>query len=133
MVNEGAMDRAPAHGAEHLTTWGYPAAPVADFLTAVLTPFCLFFEDSRQHPRRCPPWPQSESDEKNLLFAGAETSAEKLARAMTLFQKANKNGLDLQAHLADLLDCIKEQKIKRLDELLPLIRAPTAAPRAKAA
>lgn len=70
---------------------------------------------------------------KNWLFAGAETGAETLARAMTLIETAKMNGLDPQAYLADILDRIHDHKINRLDELLPWNGAPPAAPRAAAA
>ena len=56
---------------------------------------------------------------KNWLFAGADTGAETLARAMTIIETAKLNGLDPQAYLADILDRIHDHKINRLDELLP--------------
>lgn len=56
---------------------------------------------------------------KNWLFAGADTGAETLARAMTLIETAKMNGLDPQAWLADVLARIHDHKINRLDELLP--------------
>lgn len=63
---------------------------------------------------------------KNWLFAGAETGAETLARAMTLIETAKMNGLDPQAYLADILARIHDHKINRLDELLPWNWAPAA-------
>jgi len=39
---------------------------------------------------------------KNWLFAGADTGAETLARAMTVIETAKLNGLDPQAYLADV-------------------------------
>ena len=71
---------------------------------------------------------------KNWLFAGADTGAETLARAMTIIETAKMNGLDPQAYLADVLDRINDHKINRLDELLPWNWTPAAsAPRAEAA
>jgi transposase len=70
---------------------------------------------------------------KNWLFAGADTGAETLARAMTLIETAKLNGLDPQAYLADVLDRIHDHKINRIDELLPWNWAPTRAVSVKAA
>ena len=70
---------------------------------------------------------------KNWLFAGADTGAETLARAMTIIESAKMNGLDPQAYLTDILSRINDHKINRLDELLPWNWAPIAAPCAKAA
>lgn len=56
---------------------------------------------------------------KNWLFAGANTGAETLARAMTIIETAKLNGLDPQAYLTDILSRIHDHKINRLDELLP--------------
>ncbi|WP_245452180.1 transposase domain-containing protein, partial [Mesorhizobium waimense] len=39
---------------------------------------------------------------KNWLFAGADTGAETLARAMTIIETAKMNGIDPQAYLADV-------------------------------
>lgn len=70
---------------------------------------------------------------KNWLFAGADTGAETLARAMTVIETAKMNGLDPQAYLTDILSRINDHKINRLDELLPWNWAPFAVPCAKAA
>ena len=56
---------------------------------------------------------------KNWLFAGADTGAETLARAMTIIETAKLNSLDPQAYLADILARIHDHKINRLDDLLP--------------
>ena len=56
---------------------------------------------------------------KNWLFAGADTGAETLARAMTIIETAKLNGLDPLAYLADILDRIHDHRINRMDELLP--------------
>jgi transposase len=55
----------------------------------------------------------------NWLFAGADTCAETLARAMTVIETAKLNGLYPQAHFADILARIHDHKINLLDELLP--------------
>jgi transposase len=64
---------------------------------------------------------------KNWLFAGADTGAETLARAMTIIETAKLNDLDPQAYLADILDRIHDHKINRLDELLPWNWVPMAS------
>ncbi|TBB96238.1 IS66 family transposase [Rhizobium ruizarguesonis] len=70
---------------------------------------------------------------RNWLFAGADTGAETLARAMTIIETAKMNGLDPQAYLADVLDRIHDHKINRLDELLPWNWSTITAIDAKAA
>jgi len=70
---------------------------------------------------------------KNWLFAGADTGAETLARAMTIIETAKLNGLDPQAYLADVLDRIHDHKINKLDELLPWNWLPIAAENSQAA
>jgi transposase len=70
---------------------------------------------------------------RNWLFAGADTGAETLARAMTIIETAKMNGLDPQAYLADVLDRIHDHKINRLDELLPWNWSPIATIPAEAA
>ena len=70
---------------------------------------------------------------KNRLFAGADTGAETLARAMTIIETAKLNGLNPQAYLADILDRIHDHKINRLDELLPWNWAPIETAQSKEA
>ena len=70
---------------------------------------------------------------RNWLFAGADTGAETLARAMTIVETAKMNGLDPQAYLTDILTRIHDHKINRLDDLLPWNWSPLAAPPAAAA
>jgi transposase len=70
---------------------------------------------------------------KNWLFAGADTGAETLARAMTIIETAKMNGIDPQAYLADVLDRIHDHKINRLDELLPWNWQPLAVTCSEAA
>ncbi len=45
---------------------------------------------------------------RNWLFAGADTGAETLARAMTIIETAKMNGFDPQAYLADVLHRIHD-------------------------
>jgi len=70
---------------------------------------------------------------RNWLFAGADTGAETLARAMTIIETAKMNGINPQAYLADVLDRIHDHKINRLDELLPWNWKPLTAEHAEAA
>jgi transposase len=97
--------------------------------------FCLFLEDGRvaidnnSAERALRP---IGIGRKNWLFAGADTGAETLARAMTIIETAKMNGLNPQTYLADVLERINDHKINRLDELLPWNWAPLV-PVAKAA
>jgi len=70
---------------------------------------------------------------RNRLFAGADTGAETLARAMTVIETAKVNGLDPQAYLADILTRINDHKINRLDDLLPWKWAPLTTTLSEAA
>lgn len=98
--------------------------------------FCLFLEDGRvaidnnTAERALRP---IGIGRKNWLFAGADTGAETLARAMTIIETAKMNNLDPQAYLADVLDRINDHKINRLDELLPWNWSPVAVVCAEAA
>lgn len=98
--------------------------------------FCLFLDDGRvaidnnAAERALRP---IGIGRKNWLFAGADTGAETLARAMTIIETAKMNGLDPQAYLADILERIHDHKINRLDELLPWNWKPLAAPSVQAA
>ncbi len=98
--------------------------------------FCLFLEDGRvgidNNPAERALRPIG-IGRKNWLFAGADTGADTLARAMTIIETAKMNGLDPQAYLADVLDRIHDHKINRLDELLPWNWVPVADHRAEAA
>jgi len=98
--------------------------------------FSLFLTDSRvaidNNPAERALRP-IETGRKNWLFAGADTGAETLARAMTIIETAKLNDLDPQACLADILSRIHDHKINRLDELLPWNWAPLANPQAEAA
>ena len=70
---------------------------------------------------------------KNWLFAGADTGAETLARAMTIIETAKMNGLNPQAYLADILARIHDHKINRINDLLPWNWSPLTTPQAEAA
>lgn len=98
--------------------------------------FCMFLEDGRvgidNNPAERALRPIG-IGRKNWLFAGADTGAETLARAMTIIETAKMNGLNPQAYLTDVLDRIHDHKINRLDELMPWNWAPMAAPQAEAA
>lgn len=100
------------------------------------TPFCLFLEDGRvaidNNPAERALRPIG-IGRKNWLFAGADTGAETLARAMTIIETAKLNRLDPQAYLADILDRIHDHKINRLDELLPWNWVPVGTTQSKAA
>ena len=56
---------------------------------------------------------------KNWLFAGSEGGGRSAAIAYTLIETAKLNGVDPQAWLTDVLGCIADHKITRIDELLP--------------
>lgn len=56
---------------------------------------------------------------KNWLFAGADSGGERAAIFYTLIRTAKLNGLEPEAYLRNLLACIGEHPINRLDELLP--------------
>lgn len=70
---------------------------------------------------------------KNWLFAGADTGAETLARAMTIIETAKLSGLNPQAYLADILNRIHDHKMNRLDDLLPWNWAPLVVAHPEAA
>ena len=98
--------------------------------------FCLFLEDGRvaidnnAAERAMRP---IGIGRKNWLFAGADTGAETLARAMTVIETAKLNGLNPQAYLADILDRIHDHKNNRIDELLPWNWVPEKVVSGKAA
>ena len=97
--------------------------------------FCVFLDDGRvaidNNPAERALKPIG-IGRKNWLFAGADTGAETLARAMTIIETAKMNGLDPQAYLTDVLTRINDHKINRIDELLPWNWVPLA-PMAQAA
>ena len=56
---------------------------------------------------------------KNYLFAGSDTGGERAAAIYSLIGTAKMNGLDPEAYLREVLSCIAEHPINRIDELLP--------------
>ncbi len=56
---------------------------------------------------------------KNHLFVGSLTGGRAAALAYTLIETAKLNDVDPQAWLADALACIPDDKITRVDDLLP--------------
>jgi transposase len=56
---------------------------------------------------------------KNYLFMGSERGGKSAAIAYSLIETAKLNGVDPQAWLTHVLDCIADHKITRIDELLP--------------
>ena len=50
---------------------------------------------------------------------GSDRGGERAALMLTLIQTARLNGIDPQAWLADILACIAEHPVSRLDELMP--------------
>jgi hypothetical protein len=49
---------------------------------------------------------------KNALFAGSDGGARRWAIAMTLIQTAKLNGIDPQAWLTNVLECIVSRQVK---------------------
>jgi len=56
---------------------------------------------------------------KNYLFMGSDAGGKSAAIAYTLIETAKLNGVDPQAWLTDVLGCIADHKINKIDELLP--------------
>ena len=56
---------------------------------------------------------------KNYLFMGSDAGGERAAAVYSLVETAKLNGLDPQAYLRDVLACIADHPINRIDELLP--------------
>ena len=53
------------------------------------------------------------------LFAGSKHCGKAMAIVFNLIETAKLNGVDPQAWLANVLRCIADHKINRIDELLP--------------
>jgi hypothetical protein len=64
---------------------------------------------------------------KAWLFAGSDRGGERTAFMYSLIVTAKLNDVDPQAWLADVLACIAEQPVKRIDELLPWNWIPRSA------
>jgi transposase len=56
---------------------------------------------------------------KNYLFMGSDNGGKSAAIAYTLIETTKLNGVDSQVWLTDILRCIADHKINRIDELLP--------------
>jgi len=56
---------------------------------------------------------------KNDLFVGSEGGGKAAALAYTLIETAKLDNVDPQAWLTDILGCIADQKINRIDKLQP--------------
>ena len=60
---------------------------------------------------------------KNYLFMGSEGGGQAAAIAYTLIETAKLSGVDPQAWLTDVLDCIADYPINRVQDLLPWVWA----------
>ncbi|WP_440534507.1 IS66 family transposase [Variovorax sp. YR566] len=56
---------------------------------------------------------------KNYLFMGSDAGGERAAAIYSLVETAKLNGIDPEAYLRDVLTCIADHPINRIDELLP--------------
>src|SRR6267154_2227135 len=56
---------------------------------------------------------------KNYLFAGSDAGGERAAILYSLIGSAKLNGLDPESYLRDVLTCIADHPIRRIQELLP--------------
>lgn len=61
---------------------------------------------------------------RNWLFVGSKTGGERAAAISTVIQTCNANGVDQQAHIADVIEKIAAYwPAARWDELMPWNRA----------
>lgn len=56
---------------------------------------------------------------KNWLFAGSDTGGERAAVMYTIIETAKMNGLNPEAYLRDIIACIADHPINKIDLLLP--------------
>jgi transposase len=56
---------------------------------------------------------------KNYLFAGSDAGGERAAAIYSLIGSAKLNGIDPEAYLRNVLSCIADHPINRIEELLP--------------
>ena len=56
---------------------------------------------------------------KNYLFAGSDRGGNRAAAIYSIIETCKLNAIDPEAYLRDILACIPDHKINRLDELLP--------------
>ncbi len=56
---------------------------------------------------------------KNWLFAGSDAGGERAAAIYSLIGTAKLNGLDPEAYLRQVIGCIADHPVNRVDELLP--------------
>ena len=56
---------------------------------------------------------------KNYLFQGSDAGGQRAAAIYSLVETAKLNGLDPQAYLREVLSCIAEHAINRIEQLLP--------------
>jgi transposase len=56
---------------------------------------------------------------RNYLFAGSDSGGVRAAKMYTLIETAKLNGLDPEAYLRDIIACIADHPVNRIDELLP--------------
>ena len=56
---------------------------------------------------------------KNYLFCGSDAGGKRAACMYTIIETCRMNGVDPQAYLADILACIADHPINKIDDLLP--------------
>jgi hypothetical protein len=94
---------------------------------------CRLLRISRSSYYYAPVRKRTRRRRRNWFVRWCRCGRRDLARAMTIIEGAKMNGLDPQAYIADVLDCIHDHKVNRLDELLPWHWAALRVPQARAA